>query len=79
MRSIARSDVALRASGEILSEASNLLPLCSTVVAQRVSPTVKELKPLSSADAALWVDYWSAVGMFQCLNISIERTRVSRM
>lgn len=37
----------------------------ATDVAQRVSPTMKKLEPLSSADAAQWVDYWVAVGMFQ--------------
>ena len=37
----------------------------STGVAQRVSPTMKELKPLASTDATQWVDYWVAVGMFQ--------------
>lgn len=37
----------------------------ATVVAQRVSPTVKELEPLSSATATQWVDYWEAVGMFR--------------
>jgi hypothetical protein len=37
----------------------------ATGVAQRISPTMRELDPLSSADAALWVDYWAPVGMFQ--------------
>ena len=64
MRFITRSDIAIRASGEMLLEAGGFTPF-STAVAQRVSPTVKELRPLSSADAALWVDYWSAVGFFQ--------------
>jgi hypothetical protein len=48
----------------MLSEAAGFTPL-STVVAQRVSRTVKELKSLSPADAAQWVAYWEAVGMFQ--------------
>ncbi|KAJ8587737.1 NAD(P)-binding protein [Rhizopogon salebrosus TDB-379] len=37
----------------------------ATGVAQRISPTMRELDPLSSADAALWMDYWASVGMFQ--------------
>ncbi|OAX39503.1 hypothetical protein K503DRAFT_689488, partial [Rhizopogon vinicolor AM-OR11-026] len=37
----------------------------ATGVAQRVSPTMKELEPLSAADATQWVNYWAAVGMFQ--------------
>ncbi|OAX35330.1 acetyl-CoA synthetase-like protein [Rhizopogon vinicolor AM-OR11-026] len=64
MRFISRSDIAIRASGEMSLEAGGFTPF-STIVAQRVSPTVKELEPLSAADARLWVDYWSAVGMFQ--------------
>jgi len=64
MRFMTRSDIAIRASGEMSLEAGGLTPF-STTVAQRVSPTVKELEPLSSVDARLWVDYWSAVGMFQ--------------
>jgi hypothetical protein len=48
----------------MLSEAGGFMPL-SSLVAQRVSPTVKELEPLSSADAEQWVDYWSAAGMFE--------------
>jgi hypothetical protein len=64
MRFMTRSDIAIRASGEMSLEAGGLAPF-STVVAQRVSPTVKDLEPLSSADAEQWVDYWSVVGMFQ--------------
>jgi hypothetical protein len=63
VRFITQSDIVIRASGEISSEAGGFTPF-STVVAQRISPTMKELDPLSSADAAQWVDYWSAVGMF---------------
>lgn len=63
MRSITRSDIAIRASGELRAEAGDFTPF-ATDVAQRVSPTVKELEPLSSADAVQWVDYWAAVGMF---------------
>jgi len=64
MRFITRSDIAIRASGELSSEAGGFTSF-ATGVAQRVSPTVKELEPLSSADAAQWVDYWTAVGMFR--------------
>jgi hypothetical protein len=64
MRLITRADVVIRASGEMLSEAGGFMPL-SSLVAQRVSPTVKELEPLSWADAKQWVDYWSVVGMFE--------------
>lgn len=46
------------------SEASDFTPF-ATDVALHVSPTVKELEPLSSADAAQWVDYWAAVGMLE--------------
>lgn len=46
------------------SEASDFTPF-ATDVALHVSPTVKELEPLSSADAAQWVDYWVAVGMLE--------------
>lgn len=35
---------------------------CVTAVTERVSPTMKEVKPLSSADVGQWVDYWVAVG-----------------
>jgi len=64
MRSITRSDIDIRASGELSSEAVGFRSF-STEVAQRVSPTLKELEPLSSVDAAQWVAYWEAVGMFQ--------------
>ncbi|KAG1779119.1 putative aminoadipate reductase [Suillus placidus] len=64
MRSMARSDIAIRASGEMGSEAGGVTSF-ATAVAERVSPTMKELKSLSSADAAQWVDYWVAMGMFQ--------------
>ncbi|KAG1790286.1 putative aminoadipate reductase [Suillus plorans] len=64
MRSMTQSDIAIRASGKIGSEAGGMT-LFTTVVAERVSPTMKELKSLSSADAAQWVDYWEAMGMFQ--------------
>ncbi|KAG2117013.1 putative aminoadipate reductase [Suillus discolor] len=64
MRSMARSDIAIRASGEMGSEVGGMT-LFTTAVAERVSPTMKELKSLSSADAAQWVDYWEAMGMFQ--------------
>ncbi|KAG1853273.1 putative aminoadipate reductase [Suillus tomentosus] len=64
MRSMARSDIAIRTSGETGSEAGGMT-LFATAVAERVSPTMKELKSLSSADATQWVDYWEAMGMFQ--------------
>ncbi|KAG2030448.1 hypothetical protein BDR03DRAFT_974588 [Suillus americanus] len=64
MRAIARSDVAIRASGEMDTEAGGM-NLFATAVAERASPTMKELKPLSSGDAAQWVDYWVEMGMFQ--------------
>lgn len=35
---------------------------CVTTVTECVSPTMKEVKPLSSADVGQWVDYWVAVG-----------------
>lgn len=64
MRSMSRSDIATRASGEMHIEVGGLTSF-ATDVAQRVSPTVKELEPLSSATATQWVDYWEAVGMFR--------------
>ncbi|KAG1905243.1 putative aminoadipate reductase [Suillus fuscotomentosus] len=64
MRFMARSDIATRASGEMSSEAGGVASF-ATAVAERVSPTMKELKSLSSADAAQWVDYWVAMEMFQ--------------
>jgi len=64
MRFIARSDITMRASGKMSSEAGGFTPF-ATEVAQRVSPTMKELEPLSPADASQWVDYWVEVGMFQ--------------
>ncbi|KAG0703313.1 putative aminoadipate reductase [Suillus ampliporus] len=64
MRFITRSDIAIRASGEMRSEAGGFTPF-ATSVAERVSPTMNELEPLSPADAAQWVDYWVAVGVFQ--------------
>ncbi|KAG2047412.1 putative aminoadipate reductase [Suillus hirtellus] len=64
MRSMTQSDIAIRASGEVGSEAGGMT-LFATAVAERVSPTMKDLKLLSSADAAQWVDYWEAMGMFQ--------------
>ena len=64
MRFITRSDTALRASRDLSSEAAGFTPF-ATGVARRVSPTVNELEPLSSADAVQWVDYWETVGMFQ--------------
>ncbi|KAG0694683.1 hypothetical protein DFH29DRAFT_880537, partial [Suillus ampliporus] len=64
MRFITRSDIAIRASGKTHSEAGGFSQF-ATGVAERVSPTMKELEPLSSADAAQWVNYWKAVGMFQ--------------
>ncbi|KAG2133521.1 uncharacterized protein EDB93DRAFT_1093287, partial [Suillus bovinus] len=63
MRSMAQSDIAIRASGEMGTEAGGMT-LFATSVAERASPTMKELKELSSADAAQWVDYWMAMGMF---------------
>ncbi|KAG1835183.1 putative aminoadipate reductase [Suillus variegatus] len=63
-RAMAHSDTAIRASGKMDSEAGGL-NLFATAVAERVSPTMKELKPLSSADAAQWLDYWIAMGMFE--------------
>ncbi|KAG2369145.1 hypothetical protein BDR07DRAFT_1477458 [Suillus spraguei] len=63
MRSMARSDIAIRASGEMDSEAGGVTSF-ATAVAERVSPTMKNLKSLSSADAAQWVHYWVAMGMF---------------
>lgn len=64
MRFMIRSDITIRASGEMPSEAGDSTPF-ATDVAQQVSPTVEELKPLSSADAVQWMDYWAAAGMFK--------------
>ncbi|KAG1835812.1 putative aminoadipate reductase [Suillus subalutaceus] len=64
MRFMARSDITIRVSGEMGSEAGGVASFATTV-AERVSPTMKELESLSSADAAQWVDYWVAMGMFQ--------------
>ncbi|KAG1761841.1 hypothetical protein EDD22DRAFT_1050951 [Suillus occidentalis] len=60
MRSMTRSDITIRAPGEP-SEASDFTPF-ATDVALHVSPTVKELEPLSSADAAQWVDLGGLLG-----------------
>lgn len=51
MRFITRPDIAIRASGKISLEAGGFTPF-STVMAQRVNLTVKDLELLSSADAA---------------------------
>ncbi|KAG0702280.1 putative aminoadipate reductase [Suillus ampliporus] len=64
MRFITRSDIAIRASGDMHSEVA-LVTQFATGVAQRVSPTMKELEPLSPAYAVQWVAYWEAAGMFQ--------------
>jgi hypothetical protein len=48
--------MAMRASGEMLSEASGFTAFATGVA---------QLEPLSAADAAQWVKYWSALGMFQ--------------
>jgi hypothetical protein len=67
MHSMTRSDITIRAPGKMPSEAGDFTPF-ATDVAQHVSPTVKELEPLSSADAVQtvqWVDYWAVVGMFK--------------
>ena len=64
MRSTTRADVAARASREMSSEVGGFTPF-ATEVAQRVSPTMRDLEPLSAADAVQWVEYWEAVGMFQ--------------
>ncbi|KAG2145394.1 male sterility protein-domain-containing protein [Suillus bovinus] len=64
LRFMARSDIAIRASGEMSCEAAGMISL-TTAVAERISPTMKELKSLSSADAAQWVDYWTAMEIFQ--------------
>jgi hypothetical protein len=45
-----RSDIVIKASGEMSSEAGDFTPF-STVVAQGVSPTVKKLVWLPSMDA----------------------------
>jgi len=63
MRFITHSDITIRASGDMAAEAGGFTPF-ATEVAQRSSPTVKELEPLSPADATQWVDYWEAVNMF---------------
>ncbi|KAG2133342.1 putative aminoadipate reductase [Suillus clintonianus] len=64
IRFISRSDIAIRASGEMRSDVGGFTSF-ATGVAQRVSLTVKELEPLSSVTATTWVDYWEAVGMFR--------------
>ncbi|KAG2145446.1 uncharacterized protein EDB93DRAFT_1251316 [Suillus bovinus] len=50
-RSVIPSDITIRASSKIPSEAGGFTPF-ATDVAQHVSPTVKELAPLLSADTA---------------------------
>ncbi|KAG2076580.1 putative aminoadipate reductase [Suillus decipiens] len=64
MRAMTQSDLAIRASGDMTSEAGGMNSFATTV-AQRASPTMRELKSLSSGDAAQWVDYWAEMGMFQ--------------
>ncbi|KAG2133352.1 putative aminoadipate reductase [Suillus clintonianus] len=64
MRVMSRSDIAIRASGDMRSEVGGITSF-ATGVAQRVSLTVKELEPLSSVAATQWVDYWDAVRMFR--------------
>ncbi|KAG2076578.1 hypothetical protein BDR04DRAFT_1068074 [Suillus decipiens] len=66
MRALTQADLAIRASGDMASEAAGMNSF-TTTIAQRASPTMKELKSLSSADAAQWVDYWATMGMFQTL------------
>lgn len=64
MHSMIRSDIMIKASGEMPSEAAGFTPFVADV-AQCVSPMVKELDPLLSADAVQWVDHWAAAGMFK--------------
>ncbi|OAX31417.1 hypothetical protein K503DRAFT_777602 [Rhizopogon vinicolor AM-OR11-026] len=64
MRSIDRSDITIKASEEMSSLVDGLTQF-ATRVDPRVSSTLKELKPLSTADVAHWVDCWEAVVMFQ--------------
>ncbi|KAG2076565.1 putative aminoadipate reductase [Suillus decipiens] len=64
MRALTQADLAIRASGNMASEAVGMNSF-ATAIAQRASPTMKELKSLSSGDVAQWVDYWAEMGMFQ--------------
>ncbi|KAG9308660.1 putative aminoadipate reductase [Chiua virens] len=64
MRSLAESDVGMRRrSGAEMEEAVGFTRF-ATDVAQGVSKTMRELKPLSAMDATQWVDYWVSAGMF---------------
>ncbi|KIJ18039.1 hypothetical protein PAXINDRAFT_97557 [Paxillus involutus ATCC 200175] len=63
MRSIAQEDTAIRQSDRYDAEEVGFADF-ATDVAQRVSKTMRNLKPLSSSDVEKWVDYWESVGMF---------------
>jgi hypothetical protein len=64
MHFMARLDIAIRESGEMGSKVGGVASFATTI-AEHVSPIMKELRLLSSADVAQWVDYLAAMGMFQ--------------
>ncbi|KAH7913622.1 putative aminoadipate reductase [Hygrophoropsis aurantiaca] len=63
MRALAAADTSIRGSGQRNAEAGGFTPF-ATEKARAVSPTMRELKPLTSEEAERWVQYWTDVGMF---------------
>ncbi|KAH7928011.1 putative aminoadipate reductase [Leucogyrophana mollusca] len=63
MRVLAGADTSIRESGNKNAEAGGFTTF-STDKARAASLTMRELEPLSSAEAERWVQYWAEVGMF---------------
>lgn len=69
MRTLAQGDVAMHLEPTPSDSASEDVEAAgstrfATDVARRVSKTMRDLVPLSSADVVRWVDYWVLVVMF---------------
>jgi len=60
---MSNTDVGLRSEETEGHESGGLVDF-STVKAQSISKTMKELAPISSKDADLWIKYWKNVGLF---------------
>ena len=61
---VARMDDIIRVSGKTDLECGGI-PTFVTDAAQEISPTLRDLPPLSSRDFARWVHYWIYEGMFE--------------
>lgn len=65
-RSLASGDAALRALDEEESSQRESLGLVklSTVKMQTISPTLRNISPLTLEDPARWIAYWRSKGLF---------------